>query len=454
MISLYGKITKKIENNFRKFKTLSVPQKRNLKEILKGLLIQKTCFLSEIGRQQSRENLDRKNIERYSRTLSKTDSFEMLKAHLKQKKKWLNNGKGLTNPNLILVDGGEILKENCPRKFQTEKTQKMQYCCGIADGSKQHESAWGYKILNLSAYTPHNGRTHILSQHLFSSNAPDYKSDWDEQKTKMKLVQEIIDTENSIIIEDSIGDDEKRINFYKNKMRCHFIVRCKNTRKYRVNFEGDVHKLLFSELGKNIKFDEKNTRQYFDKKVQQTVTSRVAFRSIEHPDLKDEAGNLHRLYLVFVKSEAYDEPMAFLTDIEPQNSEEAWRIFFWYKKRWEVEKIYRDIKQKFKLESALIRNYQAWQTLVVLTALTWEIMQELTLEVREFLGICYQVFREWLRKKQKKVATHLNLLDFLREFLVGYFPLASHRIYSWKFFLRRFHKDNSQLTLFDFRKKW
>jgi hypothetical protein len=37
---------------------------------------------------------------------------------------------------------------------------------------------------------------------------------------------------------------------------------------------------------------------------------------------------------------------------------EVWKIFFWYKKRWEVEKIYRDIKQKFKLESALIRDYK------------------------------------------------------------------------------------------------
>ncbi len=420
MISLYGKITKKIDNNFRKFKNLTIPQNRNLKEIMKGLILTKTCFLSEIGRHLSSGNNDRKNIERYSNTLEKTDSFELIKTHLKSKKKWLNNGIGLKNPNLILVDGGEILKEYCPKQFQTETTQKTQYCCGIADGSRKHEKAWGYKMINVSVYTPHNERTHILSQHLFSSNAPEYESDWSEQKKQMELVQEIIDSTNSIIIEDSIGDDEKRINFYKNNMSSCFIVRCKNTRKYRVDFEGDVLNLLFSEIGQNIEFDEKNTRQYFDKKVQQTVTSRVAFRPIEHPDLKDENGNPHPLYLVFIKSEAYLEPMAFLTDIEPQNTEEAWQIFFWYKKRWEVEKVYRDIKQKFKLESGLIRSYKAWQTLVVLTALAWEIMQELKLEVREFLGICYQIFIEWLRKKQKKIPSHLNLLDFLREFLGGY----------------------------------
>jgi hypothetical protein len=454
MISLYGKITKKIDNNFRKFKKLTIPQNRNLKEIIKGLILTKTCFLSEIGRSLSSENNERKNIARYSNALEKTDSFAIIKTHLKSKKKWLNNGEGLKNPNLILVDGGEILKENCPRKFQTESTQKMQYCCGIADGSRHHEPAWGYKMNNISAYTPHNGRTHILSQHLFSSNAPDYKSDWDEQKRQMEFVQKIIDPNNSIIIEDSIGDDKQRINFYQNTMECSFIVRGQNKRKYNINFNGDRLNLLFSEIAENVGYDTPNTRMYFDKKCQRKVESKISYLPVEHPELPDKTGKPARLFLVLVKSEAYEIPMALLTNIKPKNTEEAWQIFFWYKKRWEVEKVYRDIKQKFKLESGLIRSYKAWQTLVVLTALAWEIMQELTLEARDFLGICYQVFKVWLRKKQKKRTTHLNLLDFLREFLAGYSPISSHRIFSWKFFLHRFSKDKNQLSFFDGRKKW
>ncbi len=453
MISLYGKITKKIDNNFRKFKNLTTPQNRNLKEIMKGMILTKTCFLAEIGRQLSSGNNDRKNIERYSNTLEKTNCFEIIKTHLKSKKKWLNNGIGLRNPNLILVDGGEILKENCPKQFQTESTQKMQYCCGIADGSRKHEKAWGYKMINVSVYTPHNCRTHVLSQHLFSSNAPDYKGDWHEQKKQMELVQEVIDPSNSIIIEDSIGDDNERINFYQNTMKCYFIVRGQNKRKYNVDFNGDELKLLFSEIAENIEFDPQNTRTYFDKKCQKKVKSRISYLPIKHSDLPDESGKPASLFLVLVKSEAYKEPMALLTNVEPKNTEEAWRIFFWYKKRWEVEKIYRDIKQKFKLESGLIRSYKAWQTLVVLTALAWEIMNDLAREVREFLGICYEIFKEWLRKKQQKTVTHLNLLDFLREFLAGYNPPQSHRFLSWRIFLHRFHKPLNQLSLFGNRRK-
>ena len=129
----------------------------------------------------------------------------------------------------------------------------MKYCCGIADGSNHHQVSWRYKMLNISLYA--NGKTHILSQHLYSSNAKNYQSDWTEQQSKKREIKQIMPTKNNIIIEDSIEDDTKRINFYSEEM-------------------------------------------------------------------------------------------------------EVWKIFFWYKKRWEVEKIYRDIKQKFKLESALIRDYK------------------------------------------------------------------------------------------------
>ena len=453
MISLSAKITKKIENYFRKFKKLTKSQNRNLKEFTKGMILTKTCFLSEIGRTMSPENNDRKNIERYSRMLRNTDSFAIIETHLKSKEKWLNNGAGLINPNLVLVDGGEVLKANCPKQFQTEETQKMQYCCGIADGSQKHKVAWGYKMINISVHTPHNDRTHVLSQHLFSSNAPEYKGDWEEQRKQLELVREIIVPENSIVIEDSIGDDQKRIRFYADEMLCYFIVRSQNKRKYTINFGGDCLRLTFKEIGDNAVYEKENTRTYFDKKVQKKVKSKIAYFPVEHEDLTDKEGEKLPLFLVLVKSEAYDEPMAFLTNIEPKNSEEAWQIFFWYKKRWEVEKVYRDIKQKFKLESGLIRSYKAWQTLVVLTMLAWEIMKELASKVREFLGVCYEIFKDWLRKKQQEAVTHLNLLDFLREFLAGYRPPLSHRFFSWKIFLHRFHKPLNQLSLFDFRRK-
>ena len=458
MLSLNAKITKKIENNFRKFKFLSKSGKRNLKELIKGMLLKKTCFMSEIGRLQSPESLDRKNIKRYSNALIKADRNSMIKTHLKSKKKWfnennINNSNFPTNPNMILVDGGEIEKKNCPKKFQTEETQKMQYCCGILDGSNHHKPSWGYKMINISLHTPHNDRTHILSQHLFSSNAPKYKSDWSEQKTKMELIKKEIKPTNSIIIEDSIGDDQQRINFYMNEMKCNFIVRGQNIRKYEVDFNGDKLKMKFDEIGINISYDTQNQRTYFDKKAQQKVRSKIGWIPVKHKDLKDEFGKPLKLFLVLIKSEAYDVPMALLTDIEPKNSKEAWQIFFWYKKRWEVEKIYRDIKQKFKLESALIRDYKAWQTLVVLTALAWELTQELAHEARDFLGLLYNLFEDWLRKKQQKKVTHLNLLDWIRGFLAYYRSPFPQRCYSWEFFLNRFIKPKYQLPLFDSRKK-
>ena len=233
-----------------------------------------------------------------------------------------------------------------------------------------------------------------------------------------------------------------------------FIVRSQNIRKYEVKFYGDKFKMKFPEIADNIEFDSKNIRTYFDKKSQKEVLSKIAYKRVQHTDLVDKKGRKIPLFLVLVKSETYDIPMAFLTNIEPKTIEEAWKIFFWYKKRWEVEKIYRDIKQKFKLESALIRNYKAWQTLVVLTALAWDFMQELKYKAKSFLGIYFPLFTDWLKKKQNKEITHLNLLDWIREFLGSYKPPFSQRFYSWKLFIKRFNKPKNQLTLFVYRKKW
>lgn len=459
MISLNAQITKEIDNNFRKFSFLKKPEYRNLKELQKGMILKKTCFLSEIGRSQARETCDRKNIERYSNALEKADHEAMNEALIKSKKKWFNDAESISysqfpkNPNLILVDGGEIAKPHSNRGMRKEEGQRMEYCCGIADGSNHHKPNWGYKTINISLHTPHNSRTHILSHHLFSSNAPDYKSDWDEQQRKFGQIKEIINPQNSIIIEDSIGDDEKRINFYRNEMRSHFIVRSQALRKYEANFNGEKVQMKFNEIGENVEYDQINIRTYFDKKAQREAVSKIAYIPVEHKDLKDELGTKHALFLVLVQSDAYTEPMAFLTDIEPRTTEEAWQVFFWYKKRWEVEKIYRDIKQKFKLESALIRKYRAWQTLVVLVALAWEFLQKITQNVKEFLGILYCVFEDWLQKKQQKAPTHLNFLDWIREFLDSYQSPFSQRFYSYKYFLNRFIKPKNQLSLFDRRKK-
>ncbi len=458
MISLNAEITKKIENNFRKFSFLKKPEQRNLKEFMKGMILEKTCFLSAIGRRQSFEKSDRKNIERYSNALSKADSEKLLDAHLKSKKKWFLDMKEDLEfpkmPNLILVDGGDIKKKNCPKKFQTEKTRKMQYCCGIVDGSNQHKPSWGYKLLNISLYNPAQNRTHILRQHLFSSNAPGYRSDWDEQKQSLEKIKKIMPTQNNIIIEDSIGDDAQRIKFYAEDMQSLFIVRSQNIRKYEVDFNGDKFRMKFPEIAENIEFDSRNVRSYFDKKSQRKIFSKIAYKKVQHADLVDKEGEKIPLFLVLVKTETYNIPMAFLTNIEPRTSEEAWKIFFWYKKRWEVEKIYRDIKQKFKLESALIRSYKAWKTLVVLTALAWEFMQELKYKAPLFLGsYYYQIFSDWLEKRQAKEVTHLNLLDWIREFLGAYQAPLSQRFYSWKTFINRFSKPKNQLSLFGDWKK-
>ena len=89
---------------------------------------------------------------------------------------------------------------------------------------------------------------------------------------------------------------------------------------------------------------------------------------------------------------------------------------------------------------------------MVLSALAWELSKEMALNAKIILKNYYLHFEIWLEKKQKKEVTHLNFLDWIRDFLHHWKAPFSHRFYSWKFFLRRFQKDLNQLALFDWRK--
>ena len=102
-LTLVNHLSKEVFNFSKKFSSvLSVPQQRNVRELLRGMLITGEAYLNKIGEVSSPEVAGRKITERLSNTLSKIDTEQVHQIHINaQIPKYRNE------PVLILSDGGD-----------------------------------------------------------------------------------------------------------------------------------------------------------------------------------------------------------------------------------------------------------------------------------------------------------------------------------------------------------
>ena len=129
-------------------------------------------------------------------------------------------------------------------------------------------------------------------------------------------------------------------------------------------------------------------------------------------------------------------------------------IFFYYKKRWEVENFYRAIKQQFGAEKFLILDFEKIKTLMFLVMLAYSLLLKIRQKAEEFLGFMYEVFKDFCARKQRSGERHLDILAFLRDYFIQ--PEASnfYRFYSQRFRKYIYSSTKNQLKIFDFRKLW
>jgi len=440
-LTLSTQLSKEVFNTSQKFtKHLNKYQQGNFREIVRGMIVSGSVHLAKISRTNGRTNNLRKDVERLSNTLDKIPSAEFTQIHInKQISKYKEE------PVLILSDGGD---------FQKPYAKKMEKVCGNVDGSNGHKKGWGFPIESLVAYGTKTETLTPLACHLFSTQLEDYKSDWKEHKKVFDMITPLIESSahDRIIVEDRACDDQKRYKYFLETLKCSFVTRIGTGKKSRnvIIKDKDNNEITVSiqSLAKNLKNQATNSRTWFNKKLNKELESKIAYQKVFLPNNKDIP-----LYAIFAYSQNYDEPLVVLTDLITENPEQAWKHFFYYKKRWEVENFYRAIKQNFNAEEFLVLGFKKIQALAFMLMFVMSLVIDIKNKAKEFLGILYNLFKDFCKKEQRNGQHHLDLLAFLRVELPSFLSDYSYRFWSRFVSKYRCNFDKDQLSLFDWRRK-
>ena len=441
-LHLISQFSKEIFNTSQKFTNrLSRPQQGNFRELVHGISITGSTYLSTIAKSNSTTNNVRKDVERLSNTLDKIPVLNFTQIHINSQ---ISRYKD--EPVLILSDGGD---------FQKPYAKKMEKVCGNVDGSNNHKTGKGYPLQSLVAYGTESETITPLAMHLFSTKSEDYKSDWFEHKKIFDMLTPFVSSseKDRIIVEDRGCDDEKRFMYFLNELNCSFVTRIHSGNKSRgvVIMDKDGNERVYSiqELAVHLKGKASDERKWYNKKLKKDLSSKIVFQKVFLPKHKNIP-----LYVIFVYSEGYDEPLVVLTDLITKNTKQAWKYFFYYKKRWEVENFYRAVKQNFSAEKFLILGFNKIQALAFLLMFTLSLIIRIKNKITEFLGYFIHFFRDFCKKEQRSGEHHLDILAFLR----GQIPLVASE-YSYRFWSRYISKNRcsfsrNQLKMFDWRKNW
>lgn len=420
---------------------LSRPQQKNFRELMRGMVVTGSVYLSAIAKSGSRVNNVRKDVERLSNTLGRIPATEFTRIHIESQAPKFKD-----EPVLILSDGGD---------FQKPYAKKMENVCGVSDGSNAHRAGRGYLLQSLVAHGTKTGITTPLAMHLFSAKSVDYKGDWCEHKKIFGMLASFINgsARDRIVVEDRGCDDEKRFICFVNELNASFITRIHAGNKSRGLLipdqagEKEIHSVR--EIAEGLRNRAGSKRVWYNHKTKQYLTSKIIFQRVFLPKHENIP-----LYAIFVYSEGYDEPLAVLTDLKTANPKQAWKHFYYYKKRWEVENFYRAVKQNFSAEKFLVLRFRKMQAIAFLLMLIFSMAVKITGRMSDCPDSMRNIFRNFCKKEQRTGNHHLDFLAFARE----YFSLTpeekSNRSWLMHITKKGFEMDRDQLKLFDWRKNW
>ena len=441
-LALAGQLSKEIFNGTQIFTNLlSRPQEFNFREIVRGILLSGSTYLNKIGKANGASKNERKTIARLSHTLTKIPTEKCAAFHVQSQVSQYRN-----ETVLILSDGGD---------FQKPYAKKMKKVCYTVDGSNGHRVGRGYPVHGLMALGVESDNLSPLALRAYSTLDEDFKSEWDEQMKNFELLRPLINSSifDRIVIEDRGCDDEKRFLYFVNEITCSFVTRIHagaKSRKLMVQTEdGEFESIKVSELSEKLRYEAGSERQWWNQKLKKYLTSKISFQKVFLPEHLDIP-----FYAVFCYSEGYSEPLVILTDLKTGDFKKAWKHFFYYKKRWEVENFYRAIKQQFGAEDFLILDFEKVRALTFCVMLAYSLLMKIKRKIMEFLGFMYKVFKDFCDRKQRSGEHHLDLLAFLRDYFIQPEAGNSYRFYSRRFRKFLYSSTKNQLKIFDFRKIW
>ena len=439
-IHFFTQFSKEIFNSSQKFTIrLNKPQQGNFRELVRGMAVSGSVYLSRIARCNSTLSNTRKDVERLSHTLEIIPALKFTEVHINSQ---ISKYKDETV--LLLSDGGDLQKPHA---------KEMEKVCQTVDGSNGHCVGRGYPLQSLVAYGLESKIITPLAMHLYSTEDEDFNSVWDEQQKVFKLCDSFVQSsiKSRIIVEDRGCDDEKRFVYFSKDMKYGFVTRVNTGVKARkmivIDEDGNHIERSIQSLALQLQSKAGDNKTWKNKKIKRELTSRIAYQKVFLPKHLDIP-----LTAIFVYSEGYKDPLVVLTNLITENTKDAWRNFFYYKKRWEVENFYRSVKQNFSAESFLILSFKKIQALAFMLMFVSSFIMSIKDKAQSFFGTLWYLVKDFCKQTQRTGEHHLDILAFLREYIPITANDYSYRFCSLCISKNRYTVSKNQLKLFDFRK--
>ena len=432
IVSVLPNLSISISNELRKFNTCFAKKSKNhmsnLRQIVRGSLLQSESFLSSYSKNVNPERTTRTVISAMSNTLGKLNLEKFQEIHIEKE------GRKFSSEKVFLfIDGGDIQKQySAQEPYASEevfgepyiRTNNRDYplekVCGNVDGDKGHKPGRGYLLEGIVAYGEHSKNISGLNLNLYSTAEDEYKSAFDEQKKGLEKIKENFEPScfDRVVVEDRGGDDVAKFEWYLHQSDFSFLTRINTHKRSRklINLEtGELENGLEiatrskreGKIGAEKKWKNKHSKnpEFKNKKI----TSRIGYKKVALKEFPETS-----LTLILAWSDCYKEPLLLLTDQKITSKTDAWKYFFVYRKRWEIEKMYRELKQDFGLEKTRVRSLQKQKTLAFLLMYIWNFSKLLHKKKSQLLEKAVDIFKIYLKRNQKK-DNEFSFLNFLRE---------------------------------------
>jgi len=356
---MYKYIQDAIKNNSRSIlKDLSRPQQKSLSEVVRGLFTAGEPILRHIA--QDKTKSAKKQAEKYSHHLGKVNIQDKIeKLALKQAQKQIRKR------TVIAYDLTDIAKESA---------KKIEKLSKIWDGSERHKST-GFSLHGVGI----NG---ILTKFQMHDDAVFTKN-----QIRKKIVTEISEKlgKKGIWAVDRGNDDKQFFVFLRQDLKIDFIARLKENRKVVIKETGDIIKVEKLPPGKY--------RIYLMNKYNTDVdlSSEYALIITNHLEEKEPIRLIHSLKHSYSKNQ----------------------IVNLYLQRWGVEKLFKRVKEKFKLERIRVLKWQKFVNLVALIQLAVLVSTIMFLKIQQSTNALIIGVLLYYKKFRKLKTLGFNIDSFI-----------------------------------------
>jgi hypothetical protein len=307
-------ITDTVKNNLKSItNTCTVPQKKAIAEVVRGLMTEGTPVLRHLA--QDGEKTAKKQAEKYSFHLSGTDLTAAVE------KLALGHAKTeMRKYTIIAYDLSDIAKES---------SKEMEKIRRIFDGSRR-------KICN--GYTFHGvGINHMLIKAEIHYGDVSFLP-----QIRKRIITEISGKlgKKGIWVLDRGNDDKQFFHFLRSELKTDFIARLKENRQVVLKKTGDIIKV-------------KNLKQ-----------GQYDVCLMDRNNNKADTENVYRLVIQNHLDEK--EPVRLLTALRKKHFSKA-QIVTMYLERWGIENSFKRVKGKFGLEKIRVLKHKVFLNLIALT---------------------------------------------------------------------------------------